>query len=238
MTIAAPAERSLELELAVTAEAVPRTQWQLFRRRFFHHKLAVFGLVMLVIITIMCYLPSLFAPGYHSGFDIATALSGAHGPTAKHWLGTDEQGQDFFYVLLKSGQISLKIGFLVAALSTAFGVMVGSTAGYFGKWVDGPLSALIDLFLVMPFIAVIAVLLQYEGHSPTWMIVALSLVRLDVRRAHLTRAGAVAEGEGVRRGRTRVGCPELADHSAPHAPEHDRADHGEPHLVRRLRGRR
>ncbi len=175
MTISAPAERSAELELAVTAEAVPRTQWQLFRRRFVHHRLAVFGLIMLVIVTIMCFFPALFARGHHGGFDIATALSGAQGPTLKHWLGTDEQGQDFFYVLLRSGQISLKIGFTVAVVSTAFGVMVGSAAGYFGKWIDGPLSALTDLFLVMPFLAVIAVLLQYEGHSATWIIVALCL---------------------------------------------------------------
>ncbi|HEY3833890.1 MAG TPA: ABC transporter permease [Acidimicrobiia bacterium] len=175
MTITAPPEHSADLELAVTAEPVPRTQWQLFRRRFMHHKLAVFGLIMLIAITIMCFFPGIFARGHHNGFDISTALSGAQGPSMKHWLGTDEQGQDFFYVLLKSGQISLKIGFVVAIVSTTFGVFLGSAAGYFGKWVDGPLSALTDLFLVMPFLAVIAVLLQYEGHSAGWIIVALSL---------------------------------------------------------------
>jgi peptide/nickel transport system permease protein len=165
---------SAELELAVGAEPEPRTQWQLFRRRFMRHKLAVVGLVTLIVITVMCFFPGLFARG-HKGFDITTALSGATGPSAKHWLGTDEQGQDFFYVLLKSGQISLKIGFAVAIVSTTFGVIIGSAAGFFGKLVDGPLSALIDLFLVMPFIAVVAVLLQYEGHSAGWLIVALSL---------------------------------------------------------------
>src|SRR5437764_779719 len=83
-------------------EPVARTQWQLFRRRFMHHKLAVFGLIVLAVLTIMCFFPALFARGHHAGFDISTALSGAKGPTAKHWLGTDEQGQDFYYVLLKS----------------------------------------------------------------------------------------------------------------------------------------
>ncbi len=167
--------RSAELELAVAANPIPRTQWQLVRRRFFRHKLAVFGLVMLTVITIMCFFPNIFARGHVSGFNIATALSGAHGPTAKHWLGTNDDGQDYLWVLLKSGQISLKIGFFVAIASTVLGVIIGSAAGYFGKWVDAPLSALTDLFLVLPFIAVIAVLLQYEDHSAFWVIVALAI---------------------------------------------------------------
>jgi peptide/nickel transport system permease protein len=164
-----------ELELAIGAEAVPRTQWDLFWRRFFRHKLAVGSLIVLGGLCVCCFGARFVAPYPISKIDISLVGS-AHGPSWKHWFGTDELGHDQLSVLLYAGQISLRIGLAVAAVSTIVGVLIGAAAGYFGSLIDRSLSALTDLFLVVPQLALLAVALSYFGRSPTTIIFVLALL--------------------------------------------------------------
>jgi peptide/nickel transport system permease protein len=164
-----------ELELAVGAEAVARTQWQLFWRRFFRHRVAVGSLIVLVLLCLACFGASFIAPYSSTKIDIALVGS-AHGPSLKHWFGTDELGRDQLSVLLRAGQISLRIGLAVAAFSTLLGVLIGAAAGYFGSLIDRILSASTDLFLVVPQLALLAVALRHFGRSPTTIIFVLALL--------------------------------------------------------------
>lgn len=164
-----------ELELAVGAEAVARTQWQLFWRRFFRHRLAVGSLLVLVVLCILCFAAKAIAPYSPTKIDISL-VGAAHGPSWKHWFGTDELGRDQLSVLLYAGQISLRIGLAVAAFSTVLGVLVGAAAGYFGSLIDRILSASTDLFLVVPQLALLAVALKHFGRSPTTIILVLALL--------------------------------------------------------------
>ena len=63
-------------------------------------------------------------------------LATATGPSAKHLLGTDDFGKDQLSQILYAGQVSLTIGLTVAALSTLIGVIIGSLAGFYGRFVD------------------------------------------------------------------------------------------------------
>jgi peptide/nickel transport system permease protein len=85
-------------------------------------------------------------------------------------------GRDQLSVLLRAGQISLRIGLLVAVVSTALGVLVGAAAGYFGSAIDRLLSGATDLFLVVPQLALLAVALSHFGSSPTTIILVLALL--------------------------------------------------------------
>ena len=165
----------VELELAVGAEAVARTQWQLFRRRFLRHRLALGSLVLLILLCLACFGAEFVAPYSPTRIDIAL-VGTAHGPSWKHPFGTDVFGRDQFSVLLRAGQISLRIGLLVALVSTAVGVLVGAAAGYFGSAVDRLLSATTDLFLVVPQLALLAVALSHFGSNPTTIILVLALL--------------------------------------------------------------
>ncbi len=162
-----------DLELAVGAEPVARTQWQLFRRRFFKHRLAVVSLVILILITAACAFASRVAPYDISQLDLSL-LGTVTGPSWKHWMGTTDSGVDQFSQILHAGQISLQIGFAVAVLSTLFGVAVGALSGFYGGALDKTISAFTDGFLVVPQLAILAVLLQYFGHSPRVIILVLA----------------------------------------------------------------
>jgi peptide/nickel transport system permease protein len=71
-------------------------------------------------------------------------------PSAAHWLGTTQRGEDIFAQLVYGARISLLISFIAATGATLISVVVGLTAGYFGGWIDEILSFLANIFLVVP----------------------------------------------------------------------------------------
>ncbi len=162
-----------ETALAPGAEPEPRTNWQLFRRRFFHHKMAVAAIFVLVALFVVCFGAHWIAP-YPKNKVNALLIADAHGPSGKHWFGTTDDGQDLFTQVAYGGQISLKIGLAVAFFSTIFGVFVGALAGFYGRWIDQVLSRMTDLFLVVPELAILGVALKRLGQTPNWFIVVLA----------------------------------------------------------------
>jgi len=150
-----------------------RSNWQLFRRRFFRHKLALASIIVLVVLMVACFGAPWLAP-YKQGAQ--NLLEGSQGPSAKHWFGTDDLGRDQLSEIMYAGRISLMIGLVVALLSTIVGVTIGAVAGYFGRFTDHGLSAVTDLFLILPDLALLAVAILYLGQSATSIIVVLALL--------------------------------------------------------------
>lgn len=148
-----------------------RSQWQLSRRRFFRHRVAVVSVIVLLLLIVLCFSASWIAPYDKGEQDL---LLGPTGPSGKHWFGTDNLGIDQLTTLLYAGQISLKIGLAVAFFSTIIGTIIGSVAGYFGKVSDQLLMRATDLFLVVPQIAVLAIALRKFGHTVNWIIIVLA----------------------------------------------------------------
>jgi peptide/nickel transport system permease protein len=169
----------------VLGEPVARSQFQLVRRRFLRHRLAVGALAVLVILFVMAIFAKQVAR-YPVNPVPLPLLQANHGPSLAHWFGTDELGRDQATRILYAARISLTIGLLVAICSTLIGVLVGSVAGYFGGWIDQILMRVTDLFLIIPALAVIAMAeqgletknLPIVGHlsSSTLIIVILSFL--------------------------------------------------------------
>ena len=185
----------LDAALVPSTEPPARSQWELFRRRFFRHRLAVFGLVLLVALYIAVFSASYWVPQNPRAQDV---LLGTQPPSAEHWFGTDQLGRDYFARVIYAGQISLKIGVAVALISTAVGTIAGSLAGYYGRWVDQLLMRLTDLFLIVPAIAVLAIALKKFGTTDTVIILVLaSLGWMQVGRVVRGQVLAVKEKEFI-----------------------------------------
>ncbi len=186
---------------------VARSQWQMFRRRFFRHRLALFGLITLVLLFVLCFGAKYIAPYDKNQQDL---LIGPTSPSGDHWFGTDQLGRDTLTEMLYAGQISLKIGLAVAFLSTVVGTLIGSMAGYFGRFTEQALMRLTDLFLVVPGIAILAIAIRRFGQSDliiilvlaglAWMYVA-RVVRgqvLSVKEKEFVEAARAAGASSVR----------------------------------------
>ena len=156
---------------ALANEPVARTNWQLFRRRFFRHRLALISIAILVILMIACYGATWLAPHKQN---VQNLLESDLSPSLKHPFGTDDLGRDELSEIMFAGRISLTIGLAVALLSTFVGVTVGAVAAYYGRFTDASLSALTDLFLILPDLALLAVAIQHFGHGQWPIILVLA----------------------------------------------------------------
>ena len=87
-------------------------------------------------------------------------------PSGEHWLGTNGQGQDVLAQLVAGTRMSLAIGFSVGLVVVFVGAMVGVTAGYFGGRIDGVLSLLFNVFLVIPGLPLAIVIAAYLPSGP------------------------------------------------------------------------
>jgi peptide/nickel transport system permease protein len=173
VSLIAPLPPPLDDPAFVASEPVARTNWQLFRRRFLRHRLALLSIAILVILMIACYGATWLAPHKQNAQDL---LQSDLSPSLKHVFGTDDLGRDQLTEIMYAGRISLTIGLAVALLSTIVGVLIGAVAAYYGKFADQSLSALIDLFLITPDIALLAVAIQRFGHGESPIIFVLAAV--------------------------------------------------------------
>ncbi|GGT06620.1 ABC transporter permease [Planobispora rosea] len=134
---------------------------------------ARYGLLALVLLLALAYIGPFLGPYDWTDKDFMAFLSP---PSADHWWGTTQIGQDVYAVTLRGMQKSIVIGFLVALVSTGLAALVGAAAGYFGGWVDKALMWGADLLLVLPSFLIIAIISpRLKGGSWLWFVLLLAL---------------------------------------------------------------
>jgi peptide/nickel transport system permease protein len=152
-----------------THEVVSRGR--LIWRRFLRRKVAVGGLVVLVLLFLLAFVGPHLTKWNYLDQDLDNALQG---PSWNHWFGTTQLGQDVFARTMRGLQKSLIIGLLTAFFSTGTAAVVGACAGYFGGWVERVLMWIVDLLLVLPSFLIIAILSpQFRGK--TWLLFVVLL---------------------------------------------------------------
>jgi len=85
-------------------------------------------------------------------------INASTGPTATHWFGTDEIGQDLYAETVSGLRKSLVIGLLAGPAGTLIAAFVGAFAGYLGGKADAVISWLINLLLVLPSFFILVLL--------------------------------------------------------------------------------
>jgi peptide/nickel transport system permease protein len=136
-------------------------------------KLGVFLLVCFGAMALISYIPPLIDPMYHPMTGVDPSISTATGPSAKHWLGTDNLGRDLFTQLLTGARIAFMVGISAAFMSIVFGTLIGMIAGYAGRVTDAALMRFADMIMVMPSLLVVLLLASLFGQLNIWIIVLL-----------------------------------------------------------------
>jgi len=163
-------EADLAYESGVEVKA--RSQWQYVRMRFFRHKAAVAGLIVLILFALVAIFAKQLAPyGYDEinleTIDPETGL--ALSPRLDDWhiFGTDQLGRDYLSRIIYGIRTSLWVAVFVALLSTFIGTLVGAVSGYYGGKVDNLLMRFTDLLLTLPGLAVLLTAAVYLGANDT-----------------------------------------------------------------------
>lgn len=159
----------------------------LWLRVFAGNRLAVAGLVVVVVLTLFSFVGPLL---YHTD-QIHTRIGlETLPPGARHPLGTDDVGYDQLGRLMVGGQITLEVAFGAAAVAVIIGVAWGSVAGYLGGLVDALMMRIVDALLAIPALLLLLYLAAVFQPNVLMLIVVVGLTAWLVP-ARLVRAEAL-----------------------------------------------
>ncbi|MFX1673925.1 ABC transporter permease [Paraburkholderia sp. A2WS-5] len=142
-------------------------------RRFSGNPLSVFGLSILVLLVIVAVIGPWIAP--HD--PLRQVLSDRLLPpgSASHWLGTDQLGRDILSRIIYGSHLTLSIAILVVVVVVPIGLLIGTTAGFFGGWVDIGLMRVTDIALAFPKIVLALAFAAALGPGVFNAVIAISI---------------------------------------------------------------
>lgn len=126
---------------------IKRSQARDIWGRFRKNKLAMVGMVIVLLIIFGCVFANLISPYSPSEQSISDRLLA---PSLQHLFGTDNYGRDLFTRVLYGGRISLLVAVLAVAISVVLGGLLGSTAGYFGGIYESIVMRIMDVMMSIP----------------------------------------------------------------------------------------
>ncbi|HEY8643156.1 MAG TPA: ABC transporter permease [Candidatus Dormibacteraeota bacterium] len=149
------------------------SMWQDAWRRLRRNRLAIVGMVIVVILILVAILSAFWTP-----YPVWIQSLGPtyQGPTAKHLFGLDSSGRDILSRLMGGAQVSMIVGVGTATLSSIIGIVLGLLAGFYRGWVDAVVSLLINVFYGLPDLLIVLLIVavtQQRGLQN--IILAISL---------------------------------------------------------------
>ena len=158
---------------SISADQISRpsvSYWKDAWRRFCKDKLAVFGLVMILIVSLFAIFGPMFCP---YAYDEADFFSIAQWPSKAHWFGTDALGRDLYVRVLYGARISLSIGVVAALVNMVIGVLYGG------------------IIIALPSLLYTILLMMLMGSNVRSILIALCLSSW-VGTARITRSQVVS----------------------------------------------
>jgi peptide/nickel transport system permease protein len=142
-------------------------------RAFYRHRVAMAGLVVIVVMLAMAVFAPLVVTHDPNQVDL---LASAQGPSQDHWLGTDEIGRDVYSRLVYGARVSLSVGLVAVTIYVAIGTVLGAISGYFGGMVDSVIQRLTDTVMCFPGLIIIIAAVSILGPSIYNVMIIIGLL--------------------------------------------------------------
>ena len=141
-------------------------------REFLRHSvLARIGFAIAAVLVLAAVFAPWISPADPAAQNLAARLAG---PSAAHWMGTDELGRDLLSRVLYGARISLFVSTSVVLGCGLLGLILGMTAGYRGGWYDRIVNLLlINAFLSFPGVLLAIAFAAFFGPGIGKVILAL-----------------------------------------------------------------
>ena len=142
--------------------------------RLCRNKMAMIGLVILLLL-VFCALFANQLADYETLVIKQDMSIRLQGPSAQHWLGTDEYGRDILARLIHGSRISLVVGLVSVTISLVIGGLCGALAGYYGGIIDNIIMRVMDVLLAVPSILLAITIVAAFGTSLFNVMVAIGM---------------------------------------------------------------
>lgn len=117
--------------------------WRQLRR----NPLFLIAITLLTLFTVMAVAPGLFTSRSPEFADLSRTVET---PSGSHWFGFDIQGRDYYTRVIYGTRVSLIIGLLVVGIDVVIAILLGSIAGFFGRFWDGLIGRMADIWFALP----------------------------------------------------------------------------------------
>lgn len=186
MSVAQAEARELVLEQ-------PAGLWSDAFDRIKRNPSAILGAVLILTFVITALFAPWIAP--HGPNEQVGSLSGNGIPPGDgHLFGLDKQGRDYFSRVVYGARLSLLVGVVSVAVGFGLGLVLGATAGYFGKWVDNLIMRAMDVVLSVPSFLLAIGLVTLLGRGLFQIMLAVGLTTVPIF-ARLLRGSILAQRE-------------------------------------------
>jgi peptide/nickel transport system permease protein len=136
-------------------------------------RLLAIGGLLVAIVVVCAIFADLVAPYSPYDLDVASMLQG---PSAAHWLGTDEVGRDVLSRAIFAARISVEVALVAVGVGLIGGTIIGILAAYFGGWIDLALMRLMELLFSFPAILLAVILLASLGTNILNAMLAIGII--------------------------------------------------------------
>lgn len=167
-------------------EAAAEAALPVRRRRPVPHALLAGALLLALIIGLAIAAP-LVTPYGPTTQDLNNILAG---PSAAHWLGTDELGRDVWSRLVYGARIDLSVAFIAVLAPFIIGSLLGAVAGYVGGVIDALIMRIADVVVAFPFYVLVILLVFLLGPGTRSIYIAITVVSW-VSYARIVRGGTL-----------------------------------------------
>lgn len=151
-----------------------RSQWREVWRMLVKNKMAMLGLFILIVLVLLALFADVIAD-YDTVVIKQNLAERLQGPSASHWLGTDEFGRDILARLIHGTRVSLKVGILAIGLSILAGGFLGAISGFYGGMIDNIIMRTMDIFLAVPSILLAIAIVSALGPSMINLMISISV---------------------------------------------------------------
>ena len=160
------------VDLHQVKKALKREQSRIMMRQVLANRSLVIGFVIILVLAFVALFGPLLVAYDPNQMDVVNRLKG---PSAEHWLGTDNLGRDVLSRIVYGAQISMSVGFSVAVISSVLGLIVGIYASYY-KWLDHILMRVADGIMAFPGLLLALALMAALGGRVSNVVIAVSIV--------------------------------------------------------------
>lgn len=190
MTNPAPPKTQL---VQLTSRATGASRTPDFWRRLRAQPLTLLAMGWLVVVVICAVFADVLAPydPLENNFSLDAVLQG---PSAEHWLGTDDNGRDVLSRMIFGSRIMLSVGIGSVLIAMLIGVPIGLLIGYRGGWWDRIGSRFIDILDSLPGMLVAFAVIAILGRGLPSLMLAIGLI-FCMNFARMSRAITLAEGK-------------------------------------------
>jgi peptide/nickel transport system permease protein len=161
----------------IASASATRSSWRSFASHLLRDPLAMTGLILVVLIVGSAILAPVLVPHDPNKINVRYRLKG---PSAEHWIGTDQIGRDVLSRIIMGSRIALQVSLFSISIAASCGLLLGMLAGYGPRWLDGALVVLFDTVRSFPTIMFALAVVTLVGPSLNTVILVVIVTSIPV----------------------------------------------------------